>query len=123
MGIVEFVAVIAAAAVAAVVVHEGGHVLAAGALGGSGFRITRVWPVIRVEATIPEGPGYEAVFLVAGAMANLGAAGALFGFGGPFAIAGAVQGLMAVLSVLPVGESDGSRLVMLWKARTATKRR
>ena len=113
----EPAATIVIAVVAAVVVHEGGHVLAAGALGGEGFRVTRVWPVIRVEATIPPGPGHELVFLLAGAVANLGAAAALFGFGGRLVLLGLIQGLMAVLSLVPVGESDGSRLVALIKRR------
>ncbi len=109
----ELVGTIAVAVFAAVVVHEGGHVLAAGALGGSGFRISKVWPVIRVEATIPDGPGHELVFLLAGAVANLGAAAALFGFGGRVELLALVQGVMAVLSLMPVGESDGARLVGL----------
>ena len=104
---------LALAMVAGLVVHELGHVLAAGALGGHGFRITRVWPAVRIEATLPAGAGNEAVFLMGGAIANLGAAGALVSFGGVFALAAAVQVMLAVIALLPVGDSDGARLLAL----------
>jgi len=103
--------------VAALIVHELGHVLAAGALGGHGFRLTRIWPAVRVEAVLPPGTGHEAVFLAGGVIANLGAAGALVGFGGVFAVAGALQLLFAVVALLPVGDSDGARLWRLWRGQ------
>lgn len=106
-----------AGVVAGLVVHEGGHVLAAGALGGRDFRLTRIWPALRVEAELPAGRGNEAVFLAGGVIANVGAAGALFGFGGAFAVAAALQVLVGVVALVPVGESDGARLWRLWRGQ------
>jgi hypothetical protein len=102
---------------AALVVHELGHVLAAGALGGHGFRLARIWPAVRVEAELPPGHGNEAVFLLGGVIANLGAAGALVGFGGVFALAGALQLLLGAVALLPIGNSDGARLWRLWRGQ------
>jgi hypothetical protein len=103
--------------IAALIVHELGHVLAAGALGGHGFRVTRIWPAVRIEAELPPGRGHEVVFLLGGAIANLGAAGALVGFGGTFAVAGALQVLFAVVALVPIGDGDGARLRRLWRGQ------
>ena len=111
--------VVAGGIAGAIVVHELGHVLAAGALGGEGFRLTRVWPVVRVEASLPPGDGPEAAFLAAGALANLGGAAALAGAGALFAIPALLQVLMALLALVPIGTSDGARLRHLWRGRRA----
>lgn len=115
-----FALTVAASLMAALLVHELGHVLAAGALGGHGFRLTRVWPALRVEATLPAGPGHEFTFFIAGAVANLGAAAALWGLRGAdaamgpvFMIAAALQLLVGGVALLPVGQSDGARLLAL----------
>ena len=113
------VLVLVAGVVGAFVVHELGHVLAAGALGGEGFRLTRVWPVVRVEATLPPGAANEAAFLAAGALANLGGAAALFNAGRPFHLAAALQLMVAVLALIPTGTSDGARLWRLWRGPPA----
>lgn len=104
-------------ALAGLVVHELGHVLAAGALGGDSLRLRLAWPVLRIDAKLPDGPGYEVAFLLAGVLANLGGAGALFGMHRPqLALLGLGQLVVAGLSLLPFGESDGSRLLALWRA-------
>lgn len=124
MTYVQLAVAIVVGLVAALAIHELGHVLAAGALGGHGFRITRIWPAIRIEAELPPGRGAEVVFLLAGAIANLGAAGALAGFWGRFAplqganvqpadvfaVAAAAQLLVGLVALLPIGDSDGARL-------------
>jgi hypothetical protein len=122
---VQLAVAVAVGLVAALAIHELGHVLAAGALGGHGFRITRIWPAIRVEAELPPGRGAEVVFLLAGAIANLGAAGALVGVAplqgadapamhrpeaAAFAVAAAAQVLVGLVALLPIGDSDGARL-------------
>jgi hypothetical protein len=117
MTLAAFAVAAAAGFVAALLVHELGHVLAAGALGGHDFRLTRIWPVVRVEAELPPGAGHQAVFLASGAIANVGAAGALVGWGGPFAVAGCLQVIFAVVALLPIGESDGARLWRLWRGQ------
>lgn len=115
------VAVLVAGVVGAFVIHELGHVLAAGALGGERFRLTKVWPVIRVEATLPAGAANEAAFLAAGALANLGGAAALFNAGRAFHLAAALQLVVAVLALIPTGTSDGARLWRLWRGPPADR--
>lgn len=106
----DIVIVVVVSAIAALLVHELGHLLAAGALGGTDLRLRLGWPALHVEATLPDQPGFLVVFLAAGAIANLGAAAALWGFGGVFKLAALVQLAMAAAALLPVGTSDGARL-------------
>ena len=109
-----------ASVAAAVVVHELGHLLAAGAFGASKLRLRAGWPAVRVEADLPDEPGAVVVFLTAGAVANVGAAAALWGFGGLFALAAIFQLLMAASALLPVGNSDGAQL---WRHCTGKRDR
>ncbi len=109
-------AVSAVSAVAGLVVHELGHVLAAGALGARDLRFRFGWPALQLEATLPDLPGAQLVFVVAGALANIGAAGALWGFHGLFRLAALVQLLVAASAMLPVGTSDGARLLAMFRA-------
>lgn len=109
-------AAVVASALAGLVVHELGHVLAAGALGARNLRFRVGWPALQLEATLPDLPGASLVFVVAGALANLGAAGALWGFAGWFRLAALVQLLVAASAMLPVGTSDGAQLLALLKA-------
>jgi len=111
----DIVIVVVVSGIAALLVHELGHLLAAGALGGSNLRLRFGWPALRVEATLPEQPGFLVVFLAAGAIANLGAAAALWGFAGVFRIAALVQLAMAAAALLPVGTSDGARLLACFR--------
>lgn len=101
---------------AGLVVHELGHVLAAGALGARDLRFRLGWPALQLEATLPDLPGASFVFVVAGVLANVGAAGALWGFHGLFRLAALVQLLVAASALLPVGTSDGAKLLMMFRA-------
>ena len=103
---------------AALAVHEAGHALAANALGGQRLRLVLGWPAVRVEVDLPRGREIEAVFLVAGGMANLGAAGSLWQTTSwAFHLAAGVQLLSVVVNLLPFGTSDGARLLALWRHR------
>jgi membrane-associated protease RseP (regulator of RpoE activity) len=113
--LVDVAFVVVGSAAFALLLHEIGHLMAAGALGGEGFRVVRAWPTIRVEATLPDGRHFEAVFLLAGAIANVGAAAALWNASSTFALAAVLQLVVGALALLPVGESDGARLLALWR--------
>jgi hypothetical protein len=112
----ELLGVIVGSLVAALMVHEGGHALAAKALGGEGLRVVVGWPAVRVEAKLPPGKENEAAFLVAGVMANLGAAGAMAQTSSwGLHLAAVVQLVSVVVNLLPLGTSDGARLLALVK--------
>ena len=117
----EYAVVIAVAAVVALVVHEAGHAVAALALGGEQLRLVPGWPALRVEATLPDGPGVEFAFVVAGVLANVGAAGGLLMVPAPepwpgvLLVAAVVQLVCVVVNLLPAGRSDGARLLALWR--------
>jgi len=106
-----FAAAIVASAVFALIVHELGHVLAAGALGGERFRVVVAWPALRVEADLPEGRGASLSFLAAGALANLGGAAALYGTSEKMALPAVLQIVVALLALAPIGTSDGARIL------------
>ena len=110
-------AVVVGGGVAGLVVHELGHLLAAGALGGTNLRLRFGWPALQVEATLPKQPGALVVFLLAGAFANAGAAAALWSFGSLFRLAALLQIAVAVLALLPIGTSDGASLLAHWNAQ------
>ncbi len=112
-----WVTVVVVSGVFGLLVHELGHVLAAGAMGGTGLRLRLGWPALRIEATLPDEPGFEIVFLLAGALANFGGAAALWGFGGVCRVAALVQIMVAVAALLPIGTSDGARLWAHLKAQ------
>lgn len=123
--VVTFLAWSVGGAVAGLAVHELGHLLAAGALGGRRLRLRFAWPVLRLEADLPDGPGVALSFLLAGALANLGAAGALWGLQRAerpwLGLAAATQVLVAVVSLVPIGESDGQRLLALRRRPGSTQ--
>ena len=107
-------AVVAGSVLASLVVHEGGHALAAKALGGEDLRLCMGWPAFRVEVTLPPGRELQAAFLLAGVLANLGAAGALLQTSScEFQLAAGVQLLSVVVNLLPFRSSDGARLLAL----------
>jgi hypothetical protein len=111
-----------ASSLAGLVVHELGHVLAAGALGARDLRFRLGWPALQLEATLPDLPGAQLVFVAAGALANVGAAGALWGFHGVFRLAAVVQLVVAASALLPVGTSDGAKLLAMLKAWRSSSR-
>ncbi|HEY1097660.1 MAG TPA: hypothetical protein VGF99_01985 [Myxococcota bacterium] len=114
----QWLLVAGVAAVAAVVVHELGHLLAAGAFGGRRLRLVPGWPAFRVEAELPDVPGAFVVFVAAGALANIGAAVALVGLAERLPllrVVAVVQVAMAVLAALPIGHSDGAQLLAWWR--------
>ena len=114
MTLLDLVAVVVASVVAALLVHEGGHALAAKALGGEGLRLVLGWPAVRVEVKLPPGKEIEAAFLLAGALANLGAAGAMANTtSSGFHFAAGVQLASAIVNLVPLGTSDGARLLRL----------
>ncbi|MDP2344773.1 MAG: hypothetical protein Q8O67_27750 [Deltaproteobacteria bacterium] len=118
MTALEFIGLLAASIAAALVVHEAGHALAAKALGGEGLRVVLGWPAVRVEVKLPAGKEIEAAFLVAGVMANLGAAGAMAQTSSSsFHVAAIVQLVSVVVNVLPLGTSDGARLIGLLRRK------
>ncbi len=114
--VVAVVAIVVVAIVVAVAVHLLGQAAAGKALGGTALGLVHAWPALRLTGTLPRGAGreLEAAFVLSGSMANLGAAGALFSTpSGLCHVAGAVQLAWVVLSLLPIGGSDGARLLAL----------
>lgn len=109
----------------ALLLHELGHVVAALVLGG---RVERVrWSGLgaRVVAELPSRRA-QALFLLAGAGANLVVAAAALALAfaarsstmaGAMGLFAGMHLLHALFALLPVGESDGARLRALAKAR------
>ena len=110
----HLLAILGVSVVVALVVHEGGHALAAKALGGEKLRLVPGWPAFRVEVELPPGREVRGAFLVAGVLANLGAAGALLQTSSyVFHLAAGVQLLSVVVNLAPLGHSDGAQLLAL----------
>jgi hypothetical protein len=101
--------------VVAVVAHEAGHALAAVLLGARTVRLRLRWAVVRVEADVPEDRWRLAVFLLAGAVANV--AVAVAAFAGGAVVEGVVGVAFAVVNLLPHSDSDGERLLALARTR------
>jgi Zn-dependent protease len=105
--------------VAAVVVHEGGHAMAAKALGATrvGFKLSAF--LVTTDADLPNTRGSHIAFLCAGPLANVGAAVALLTEPQPVAVVmGSLQFVFAVLNLLPFRQSDGHQLLRLLKEKT-----
>ncbi len=108
--------------VVAVAVHEAGHAAAARMVGATAVRVRWGWPAARVEADLPPGRGREALFLLAGAVANVVVAVVAVALGGPGVVVGAVSAAFALVTLVPQGTSDGARLRALVRASAPGRR-
>lgn len=98
----------------ALLVHLLAQWVAAKAVGAVDISVAVGWPAIVLRASVGKARELEASVIVAGAMANLGGAGALFSTtDSRMHIAGGLQLGFALLCLLPVGHSDGARLLAL----------
>lgn len=106
--------VVVGAAIAAVVLRLLAQAVAVKSVGGSGLRLAPGWPLVVVRAQLPRGRELELGVLLAGWMANLGGAGALFSTPKPeLHDAGVVFLVVAALALVPIAGSDGNRLLAL----------
>jgi hypothetical protein len=117
---VLFLALITIASLLSVfVVHEAGHAFAARALGGSAR--VRWWPSPRTIAKLPAelSTRREALYFLAGPLANIGFAVVLtLGLGKLGALAGLMHAVFGAVSLLPTSSrNDGARAFALLKPR------
>jgi Zn-dependent protease len=118
MGGAPLVALIIVGIIAAVLVHEAAHWLAAHALGGRDVRVHLVGLSPKVSAELPPGAVTKALFFVAGMLANITVAAVLVAMATPTTIIlGALQALLALSNLLPLSGSDGAQLWHLWSRR------
>jgi Zn-dependent protease len=104
---------------AAVLVHEGGHAMAAKALGATRVRLRLSGFLVTTEADLPNTRGCHVAFLCAGPLANVGAAVALLTEPRPVAVVlGSLQLVFGVLNLLPFRKSDGQQLLRLLKEKS-----
>jgi membrane-associated protease RseP (regulator of RpoE activity) len=104
--------------IAAVLLHEAAHFLAARAVGGRDVRVHLIGLSPKVSAELPPGRMSNAMFFASGPLANLTAAAMLVAMSTPTTVVlGALQGLLGVVNLLPLPNADGLRLWRLFRRR------